>query len=86
MNPGQKVQLQITKMGWKYQLIDKTFPIKNPPAWFDDSDSEKALNAALQYITSKYQNCKIVLNLNYISDIEKKVIESELQVFIKNRE
>lgn len=84
------IRIQISKLGWKYQIIDKTFSIKTPPVFSDElnitKDISKELEIVIEYIKSKYQNNKLDIEFNCISDLEKRLIEKELNSMLIKKE
>jgi|GEM_PF-4040867 hypothetical protein len=78
------VKIRISKINCMYQVIDKTFSIKNPPVYFNElsplHENSKGIDSMIGYIKSKYKNDKLELEFNCISDLEKRAIENGLGV------
>lgn len=69
-----------------YQIIDKTFSVKNPPIYSDEfnptRDFSKELDCLMGYLKSKYKNEKLDLEFNCVSDMEIRAIEKGLEDMI----
>jgi hypothetical protein len=74
-----EINLEVQKFGFQYSLLNKTFPIKYEPKWFDE------LKKAADYIKTEYagKNIKITENKSYpISSLDREILEGELNIKI----
>jgi len=80
------VKIRISKINCMYQIIDKTFSVKNPPVYSDEfnptREFSKEIDCLIGYIKSKYKNEKLELEFNCISDTEEKIIKQRLEEII----
>lgn len=79
MDSNNKINLEFKKFGSQYSLLNRTFPIKYEPKWFDE------LKEAANYIKREYadKNIKITESKSYpLSSLDKKILEDELNIKI----
>lgn len=84
------VKIRISKINCMYQIIDKTFSVKNPSVYFNElnplHENSKEIDSMIGYIKSKYKNEKLELELSCISDAEKMEIEKGLNGMLAKNE
>ncbi len=79
MVSDNKINLEFQKFGSQYSLLNRTFPIKYEPKWFDE------LKKAADYIKGEYagKNIKITGSESYpLSSLDRKILEEELNIKI----
>ncbi len=83
------VKIRISKINCMYQIIDKTFSVKNPTVYSNDfnpsREPSKEIGCMIGYIKSKYKEEKLDLEFNCISDMEIREIEKGLEGMLNKK-
>jgi len=83
------VKIRISKINCMYQIIDKTFSVKNPAVYSNElnpsRENSKEIGCMIGYIKSKYKEEKLDIEFNCISSIEIREIEKGLEEMLNKK-